>query len=686
MFKLVIQDDEGKTTVVPLIRDEITIGRKEGNTIRLTERNVSRRHARILRNNGEVHIEDLGSYNGIRVNNARIAERVNLRVSDQVQIGDYKLYLKAEGVEQVDDARTMPIERVDTQTATDIMPAMTPSPTLPMGVPQTPTAGPGAPTQPPISAAGLAANQQLVGSPNRTMVAIADTDPAGRPVASAAAVAALTAPVGYGKLVVLSSNFAGKEFELSRPQMIIGRTDENDIVINHRSISRNHAKLVREPDTGRYTISDLQSSNGVRVNGQDYGKVELRRGDVVDLGHVRLRFVEPGEDFVFARDAVVTDVPDAGGKKGLLVAIVLGVLVLGGIGIFFAMKGGGDTDKKPVGNGTGSLNNGGGSDTQVAVNTNNGSDAKPTTNPTNNTGGGSDAQTNPTNNGGGGSDTQTNPTNNTTGSNTATNNATTNNNATTSADDIKIECLKLAADKKWPDLVTCTDRLASADPVTAKQLRAKGVMENKADTAQRLMSDALKKSDYRKAKDELGKIPADSVYKTEAKSAYDGAVADAAGEVEATAKSLAADHKCTDFDRLVAKAGREGTDTKLGSLRCKPEQVAKNPDNPKTNPNTTNNTTTNNTTTQNPPPEKCDADALKAKGEDNLSTGMDAAALANFEASMKCRPDASLMRLAFMAACRSKNATKAKAYYPKLPPSTTTGIVQICVRNGIQLP
>ena len=41
MFKLVIQDDEGKTTVVPLIRDEITNGRKEGNTIRLTERNVS---------------------------------------------------------------------------------------------------------------------------------------------------------------------------------------------------------------------------------------------------------------------------------------------------------------------------------------------------------------------------------------------------------------------------------------------------------------------------------------------------------------------------------------------------------------------------------------------------------------------------------------------------------------------
>lgn len=651
MFKLVIQDDEGKTTVVPLIRDEITIGRKEGNTIRLTERNVSRRHARILRNNGEVHIEDLGSYNGIRVNNARIAERVNLRVSDQVQIGDYKLYLKAEGVEQVDDARTMPIERVESQTATDVIAAVSPqsAPTQPLGVPQTP-----------ISASGLAASQSLVGNPNRTLVAIADTDPAGRPVATAAAVAALTASAGYGKLVVLSSNFAGKEFELSRPQMIIGRTEENDIVVNHRSISRNHAKLVREPDTGRYTISDLQSSNGVRVNGQDYGKVELRRGDVVDLGHVRLRFVEPGEDFVFARDAVITDVPDAGGKKGLLVAIVLGVLLLGGIGVYFAMKGGGkeETVKAGSGSGTNSAIDNGSNGTQVAV-------KEPGSNGTDNVViespdagmvatveiDASTAAVSP----------NTNPTNN-------------------SADDVKIECLKLAADKKWPDLVTCTDRLASADPATAKSLRTKAVMENKADTSQRKVTDSLKDKKYTAAKSELDKIPADSVYRTDAKAAYDAAVGTAATDIAEQARALAADHKCGEFERLVAKAGREGTDTKLGNMRCKPDAVVVKNTNPNTNPNN------GSGAVQTPPPPACDADALREKGQDHLQTGMDAAALAAFEASMKCRPDASLLRLAFMAACRSKNAAKAKSYYPKLPAATTTGIVQICVRNGITLP
>src|SRR5204863_2482169 len=94
MYKLIIEDDEGKTTVVPLIRDEITIGRKEGNTIRLTERNVSRRHAKLLKSNGTVFIEDLTSYNGIKVNGDRIAGRAPVNEGDRIQIGDYQLALK----------------------------------------------------------------------------------------------------------------------------------------------------------------------------------------------------------------------------------------------------------------------------------------------------------------------------------------------------------------------------------------------------------------------------------------------------------------------------------------------------------------------------------------------------------------------------------------------------------------
>jgi hypothetical protein len=79
--------------------------------------------------------------------------------------------------------------------------------------------------------------------------------------------------------------------------VVIGRTDENDLQLNHRSISRHHAKVVRDGD--RYTIVDLQSANGVRVNGEDYERIELNPGDMIELGHVKLRFVGPFELYVF---------------------------------------------------------------------------------------------------------------------------------------------------------------------------------------------------------------------------------------------------------------------------------------------------------------------------------------------------------------------------------------------------
>jgi pSer/pThr/pTyr-binding forkhead associated (FHA) protein len=630
MFKLVIQDDEGKTTVVPLIRDEITIGRKEGNTIRLTERNVSRRHARILRQNNEVQIEDLGSYNGIRVNNARIAERVALRVSDQVQIGDYKLYLKAEGVEQVDDQRTVPIERLDVPgTATEQL-----------SVPAVPLVAQG--THPPSpqasgAASGLAA-ANLVGSPNRTQVAVADTDPAGRPVASAAQVAALTAPTDYGRFVCVSANFAGREFELSRPQMIVGRTDENDLVINHRSISRNHAKVVREPDTGHYTISDLQSSNGVRVNGQDYGKVELRRGDVVDLGHVRLRFVEAGEDFVFARDAVITNVPEAGGgKKGLLVAVILGVVVVGGIGAFMATRGG-DDKKVAAGNG---LTDGSNAEAIATNPPNAGSDVVVTPPPAIDAG-----VTTPT----------TNP-----------------------GDDIKLECLRLKADKNWTGLEDCSNRLAATDKATSKSLRATAISENKAETTLRTLNDALKKVDIKSARSAFNAIGDDSVYKQEAKEAFLPAEAQLVDDYEQRAKSAASDHNCRQVDKIVAEARKLGVEQKARGVRCT-EAVVSKPSGG--NGGSTSKPSGGNTST---PTQSCDAAALKAKGADLLQTGMDAAALSQLESAYRCKPDSNLLRLSFLAACRSKNAAKAKYYFNKIP-NAPTSITQICVRNGIQVP
>ncbi|MEO6950329.1 MAG: FHA domain-containing protein [Polyangia bacterium] len=288
MYKLIIEDDEGKTTVVPLIRDEITIGRKEGNTIRLTERNVSRKHARLLKSNGAIFIEDVSSYNGIKLNGDKIDGRASVGEGDRIQIGDYQLALK------LDRAQSAPIS------------------------------GSGSAAPGPISDDKTTPYMKESGVPTQMIEAPTVQTP------MAPAASARPDSSALARLVVVSSNFAGQEFPLDKAAVVIGRTDENDVVVNHRSISRHHAKIVRE--NGHYHVVDLQSANGVRVNGEEYGKVELRRGDHIDLGHVRLRFVAPGEDFVFERDAQIVDVSTGRSslRSGFIVGVVLIALVGGG--------------------------------------------------------------------------------------------------------------------------------------------------------------------------------------------------------------------------------------------------------------------------------------------------------------------------------------------------------------------
>jgi pSer/pThr/pTyr-binding forkhead associated (FHA) protein len=112
MWKLTIEDDQANRTVVPLARDEYSIGRGEDNTVRLTERNISRRHARLVREAERWVVFDAGSYNGCYVNGARVSQRQELAHGDLVQLGDYRLELVDEALEQAapsfDSKNTVP--------------------------------------------------------------------------------------------------------------------------------------------------------------------------------------------------------------------------------------------------------------------------------------------------------------------------------------------------------------------------------------------------------------------------------------------------------------------------------------------------------------------------------------------------------------------------------------------------
>ncbi len=333
MHKLTIEDDEGKTVVVPLIRDEITVGRQEGNSIRLTERNISRRHARFYRQSGTLFVEDLGSYNGIKVNGTKIAAATGLKDGDLVIVGDYKLTVRADrptatrlyaGGAPFQNAPgaaggTAPLPGpVSLQsggaTAGSASPSLAPTAPLPL---QPPAAAP-VPTVTPIRP----------GPPPRRQRPMPRWTP--RPPSLCARWPSRVWVEGAppARLVAVSTGLAGTEFSLDRPSLVIGRTPENDIVLNHKSISRHHAKIIRDGD--KYIVVDLESANGVRVNGSEFERVELQTGDTVELGHVKLKF-STGNDYI---DFDVAS--SGGGRRKMIIGGAVTAVALAGVVLAFS--------------------------------------------------------------------------------------------------------------------------------------------------------------------------------------------------------------------------------------------------------------------------------------------------------------------------------------------------------------
>jgi pSer/pThr/pTyr-binding forkhead associated (FHA) protein len=291
-MKLIIEDDEGRKTVVPLVREEITIGRQDGNTIKLSERNVSRRHARLKKDNASLLIEDLGSYNGVRVNGERIAAPTRIKEGDLIEIGDYDL-----GVQGRIELPTTPPPTQPKIGRTTIPPgAMAQRPAAISQPPgQLPAAAAPEPASPPSLAPAGAATPAPTAGGATAIIRVSDIMK-GAPQVEAHDLQKGEMP----RLVGLTGNVRGKEFFLMRTEVKIGRSEENDIAIDHQSMSRQHARFVLED--AAWKVVDNKSANGVHINGELYAISAVKPGDTVELGHLKFRFCAPGEKFTIPSD------------------------------------------------------------------------------------------------------------------------------------------------------------------------------------------------------------------------------------------------------------------------------------------------------------------------------------------------------------------------------------------------
>jgi pSer/pThr/pTyr-binding forkhead associated (FHA) protein len=89
-------------------------------------------------------------------------------------------------------------------------------------------------------------------------------------------------------LRVIDGADRGRVFDELRTPVTIGREEGNSVQLNDDRVSRFHVKI--QEDNERLVLTDLESTNGTKVNGEDIQLRILRYGDMISLGRSVLLF------------------------------------------------------------------------------------------------------------------------------------------------------------------------------------------------------------------------------------------------------------------------------------------------------------------------------------------------------------------------------------------------------------
>lgn len=104
---------------------------------------------------------------------------------------------------------------------------------------------------------------------------------------------------------------AGKTIPLTQDRVQIGRYDNNDLMLDHPTVSAYHAEVILRPD-GKYELLDRDSRNGTRINGTIVRAAVLKHGDQITLGALTIHYLVGSDSEASPRASMpVDDDPDA---------------------------------------------------------------------------------------------------------------------------------------------------------------------------------------------------------------------------------------------------------------------------------------------------------------------------------------------------------------------------------------
>ncbi len=132
-------------------------------------------------------------------------------------------------------------------------------------------------------------------------------------------------------LIGINEPMVGHQVVLEQQKYRIGRSEENEIIVNETSVSSSHAQMVFRD--GQWRIINLLSSNGTYVNGEKIAESILFPGDQIRLGNVEFMFIN-SDDVDISNNKTASKPINAFTKTLLSAGFILIIFVLLGYIIF----------------------------------------------------------------------------------------------------------------------------------------------------------------------------------------------------------------------------------------------------------------------------------------------------------------------------------------------------------------
>ncbi|MEH6579117.1 MAG: FHA domain-containing protein [Amphritea sp.] len=275
------------------IQGALMVGREPDCDLMVSDKLLSRHHARLWIEDGELKVEDLASANGTFLNGERITMAV-AKPGDEIRFDTATFRVIGPQVESQADGNKTQVRFVVDPDAT-------------------------------IIHAAAMGHEEL-------------TDPN--------FVATQMILINRAHLVGTSEPIKESRFDLIKECSLLGRSQESDILLMESSVSGQHAEIYRAGND--WKIKDLNSTNGTYLNEQKVTTATLKDSDCLRMGRVELRFVDDEE--ADKTKPIHTAYSDAGPSDAHKVSIssiavwiyaVIGVLLLLAGGLVFSVMTGG---------------------------------------------------------------------------------------------------------------------------------------------------------------------------------------------------------------------------------------------------------------------------------------------------------------------------------------------------------